>query len=70
MVIYIHVVVATARQKNIALKQTDGFHSSNYLHIYIFIYTMIILNLRNYNTYVSDNLDSWCCALTFDFPDG
>jgi len=26
--------------------------------------------LKNYNTYVSDNLDSWCCALTFDLPDG
>jgi hypothetical protein len=27
-------------------------------------------NYRNYNNYVSDNLDSWCCALTFDLPEG
>lgn len=25
--------------------------------------------IRNYNNFVSDNLDSWCCSLTFDVPE-
>lgn len=27
------------------------------------------VSLNNYNSFVSDNLDSWCCALTFDPPE-
>ena len=53
--------VAIVQQKSIVYQLINGFNLSNYNPLTYY---------RNYNNFVSDNLDSWCCALTFDPVEG